>query len=254
MLRSKLPFVLAIVICLCTSISSYGQYNYKAANHGWSLSSASLQIDAFSQLYPELDYLGLLSITQQPISLKDDMAGFQKSENFDATIYGAKLGAAIGFVKNGNNNWKREIQVGAKVMMGGEVLLEYENKAKYENELAFCLVENTVELEVAHLFRKEGSSLGFFIGPSLSLGTSFSNELIIFRFNPNIDEEESFAVKNSVQLLGHVNAGFDLNLYKGLGMRMQAQYGCGYSVRNAFQDVMDRSFSVGYGLEYRFDK
>lgn len=254
MLNPKLPKLVFVVLITLIAFPCIAQTSNSEKNHRWKLSSATLLFSEYDQLYAEMDYNSLLNVTTVPITISEDMNDYQKAAYFDASFFSTRTEVSIGFIKNNDAQWKREVVLGVRFMAGAELLLDYEEKKNPNNDLMFCLVENSIELEAAHLFRTDSKMASFFIGPSLSFGKTFANELILFRSNStNYYSEEYHKAKSSFLLVGHMNAGAYVNMYKGVGMRMAVQYGCGYSVRDNLQTVMSRSFSYAYGFEYRFN-
>ena len=253
MSRLKLPNSLFVFLIALIAFPCVAQTNSEKDKR-WKLSSATLLFSEHNQLYTEIDYNSLLDVATVPVSISEDMNAYQKAAYFDASFFSTRTGVSIGMIKNSDAQWKREVVLGVRFMSGAELLLDYEETANPNNDLMFCLVENSIELEASHLFRTDSKNASLFFGPSIGFGKSFNNDLIIFRSNnDNYYSEESYKAKSSFLLVGHMNAGASLNLYKGVGVRMAVQYGCGYSVRDNIQTVMTRSLSYAYGFEYRFN-
>lgn len=256
MTNPKLSILWMAVFAVLLYFPSAAQTELENTNDAprWSLSSATFELSAHNQLFSDMDYIRLMDVAAVPFHISENMSEFQNTNYFDASFYSNKASLSLGVIKNSNTNWKREVALGAKFMFGSEVMLDYEEDADPDNQISFCLVENSIELEVSHLFRKDNENTSLFFGPSLSFGQSFGNELIIFRSNYNTYSEDYYKATNSFLLVGHLNAGAFVNIYDGIGMRMAVQAGCGYSVRDNMQNVMSRSISYAYGFEYRFNK
>lgn len=253
MLRLKLPKLLLVAFTALIAFPCYAQTNAFQNAARWNLSSITFIVSEHSETYAEMDYNNLLNVTNVPVSISEEMSEYQKAAYFNPNFTSKRIAASIGMIKNSDVKWNREVTFGARVMFGSEVILDYEEIENPNNEILFCLVENNIELEATHLFRRDTKNASFFFGPSISFGKSFGNEVMVARATQNTYSEEYYKAQSSFLLFGHMNVGAYVNLYKGLGMRMAIQQGCGYSVRNSLQNMIPKSFSYGYGLEYRFN-
>ncbi len=256
--------VMLMVVPLLLSWQVYAQHDVekpKGIKPKWKLAKVGLRFSTLHQDFSGMGYQGLQSMLKDPSGIDLKMEDYQKSNHFNTVMYGEKLGLFVNFNKpitpSVSSNW----ELGANIYTYGEVVLDYERKeplttspsGDFENYLGWCLMQNRLDIEVAHLFGYTKNRFEAYAGPSISTAATFNDELFILRSSDTFDAEQSGKTLSSRYVFGHLRAGLYYTLFKHVNVSLEGRYGMGRQfISNETHNNISRSSGVSFGLAYRF--
>lgn len=205
------------LLLACLIFSSYGLLAQKT----WTPDMIGVKLQAFNQDYSNLSYESLLGLVKNPQELQYNMDGM--TFGYGTGMSGGAIGLNLRFEKNRLGTAKHELELGASVIIDSEVLANYSTE-DYSRSIGWCLVQNRVDLSAAYNIVKSGKVVDLRFGPSVTLGTSFGDQMILMG-----DGGDQTASAESVQfLMGNVNFEISKTILKRVDIGLGGQVGMGF--------------------------
>lgn len=182
----KKRIILLAVSVFFIALGTYAQKDVSlSSTKKWQVSTIGIKVQPyFQQKFSNLSYETLLALVKDPSKLTFDMDGFEV-DNYTDAIEGSSVGLFARFSGFQRRGISSELEL-AFSFTSSEVVSDYYEESTPSapwrgNYIGWCLVENRFDLEASYLVNIPVSKgFVFSVGPSIGLGTSFNNELIMF--------------------------------------------------------------------------
>ena len=209
----------------------------------WKLSAVGLSAGHFSQWHSSFDF--------------DDVKAFVpggKVNNYSMEDYvlsiadpniGEIVSAFIRYENKTSNTRGRLLEFSADFYTYGELYTEYRHKFNQRDYIGWCLMQSRIDLEAKYLWDFHKSWLGFRIGPSVGIGASFDDQILI------LSEADTKVVeaKSNQYVHSHLNTDLYFTIAKRVELGLSGRFGLGTQL---MRPNLTKSFGLRLKAAYKF--